>query len=75
MAVQPTRQQIEACARLKFNEAEFVNMLKQRIDEYHSNMVTQREELQLRWAQGRLQETKALLDLIENSHKYLNETR
>ena len=63
-----TRQQKESCARL-YHDKDFLDVLKQRLEEHRSNAVMQRDDVPMRWAQGRAQELQELLKLIENSAK------
>lgn len=67
----PTTQVLEACARLQASEPRFMEYLETRLQDYHSDMVKQQDEVLMRWAQGRAQELEDLIKLLKQSPEYL----
>jgi hypothetical protein len=65
------REYYEACARIKFEHTEFLSGLKNRLEKYRSDAVLQRDEVTVRWVQGRCQELSAIIDDIEGASDYL----
>ena len=61
----------ESCARIKFEHPEFLSKLKGKLEKYHGDVVLQRDEVTVRWAQGRAQELSDLLGDLENASDYL----
>jgi hypothetical protein len=61
----------ESCARIKFEHTEFTSKLKSKLEKYHSDVVLQRDEVAMRWAQGRAQELSDLIGDLENASDYL----
>lgn len=45
--------------------------LETRLQDYHSDMVKQQDEVLMRWAQGRAQELEDLIKLLKQSPEYL----
>lgn len=66
---------LEACARIGIGEKEFLDLLRARLERYRSDAVKQRDEIPLRWAQGRAQEVEELINLIENAPEHLRKAQ
>lgn len=71
----PSERYLEACARVGFNEKDFLDMLKARLEKYRSDAVKHRDEVPLRWAQGRAQEVEDIIDLIEHAPEHLRKAQ
>lgn len=65
------RKTTELLARVKSGNPDFVALLKAQLHEYHVDVVKQRDETSLRWAQGRAQELADLIDALENAAELL----
>lgn len=62
-----SRQNLEMLARVNSGSKDFVVWLKARRAEYHVDVGQQRDDVSLRWAQGRLQELDEQIDLLEKA--------
>ena len=61
----------ESCARIRFEHEKFLSHLKERLEKYQEELVLQRDEVTVRWVQGRCQELSFLIGNIENASDYL----
>lgn len=61
----------ETFARVNAGNPDFVALLKARLQEYHVDVVKQRDETSLRWAQGRAQELSDLIASLETASALL----
>ena len=61
----------EIAARVKFYQPEFVDMLKALLETRRNEVVLHRDEVSVRWAQGRCQELSDLIGLLDNASVYL----
>lgn len=71
MLTQPDERVLNALARINQQEPVFMAWLKTHADEIREDAVLQRDEVTVRWAQGRSQELKYLLDNFSNAQAYL----
>ena len=69
--MQATTKQLEACARLNAQEPGFLEFLEARLEDTRSNAVMQRDEVSMRWAQGRAQELVELIKLVTTAQDLL----
>lgn len=67
----PDTQVLESLARIQAQEPHFVKWLDGRLAEYHNDAIMQRDDVAMRWAQGRGQEAKDLLDMLRNASSFL----
>jgi len=62
---------LEVLARVHAGNREFVAWMKTRLQEHHVDVGQQRDEVSLRWAQGRVQELTDLIEALEKSSELL----
>lgn len=62
---------LEALARVKMNEPLLLEWLKSRMELNISALVNQKDDVSVRWAQGRIQECQELLELFGDAEKIL----
>lgn len=65
------RKDLFTFARTNAGDKDFVACLKKRRDEYHVDVGQQRDEIALRWAQGRVQELNDLIEALETAAELL----
>jgi hypothetical protein len=73
--MRPDRKDLEALARAKSGNKDLAAYLKKRRTEYHVDVGQQRDEVTLRWAQGRLQELNDLIEALETAAELLEKAR
>jgi hypothetical protein len=61
----------ETAARVKYEQPEFVDMLRALLETRRNEVVSHRDEISVRWAQGRCQELTDLVELLDNAAVYL----
>ena len=66
-----TPQQLESCARLSTQEPNFLALLRDRLDDHRKAAVNLKDEVDMRWAQGKAQETAELIKMIEEARNHL----
>jgi ATP-dependent protease HslVU (ClpYQ) peptidase subunit len=62
---------LEALARLKSAEPKLIEWLNSRLESHTVQLVNQKDEVGVRWAQGRVQETAEIIQLINNAAEIL----
>lgn len=70
-----TPKDLDSLARVNAGSKDFVALLKRRRDGYHVDVGQQRDEVALRWAQGRLQELNDLIEALETAAELLEKAR
>ena len=65
----------EALARLKVTEPHIMEWLKGRLARHQHQMETQKDEVAVRWAQGRAQELKDQIKELESAADTLGKVR
>lgn len=73
--MRPDRRDLDALARANAGNKDFVAYLRKRRNEYHVDVGQQRDEISLRWAQGRLQELNDLIEALETAAELLEKAR
>lgn len=66
MAYRPTDRELEALAQLKHNQ-DVIGLLKLRLDAYQQVLIEHPDETQMRMFQGRAQEVRDILKLIDTA--------
>lgn len=61
----------EALARVNVNEPRLLEWLKDRLERHQDQMGSLKDDVEVRWAQGRVQETKSLIKSIESAAEIL----
>jgi hypothetical protein len=69
--MQPDVRQLEALARIKVQEPDFVDWLERRLKEHLAAMRRQRDDVDVRWAQGRTQEIEEILSFVNDAQNFL----
>ncbi len=65
----PTKSQLEAMGRVRRGEPTFVEWLQSRLSEYSSTVAGVADDTQLRWHQGKMQELKEIISLLDKAEK------
>ena len=61
------RKDLETLARVHAGNRDFVELLKARLQKHHVDVVMQKDEVPLRWAQGRAHELSELITALETA--------
>jgi hypothetical protein len=61
------QQAIESLARIKIQEPRFVEWLQSRLEKCRDDAVMQRDDVPIRWAQGRAQELRDILEAVNSA--------
>jgi hypothetical protein len=62
---------LESLARLKTQEPNFIKWLEGRLEKCRDDAVMQRDDVSTRWAQGRAQELRDLLEAVNSAAEVL----
>lgn len=62
---------LESIARINVHEPHFVEWLRNRLDKYRDDAIMQRDDIAVRIAQGRGQELKEIVELLDRASTLL----
>jgi hypothetical protein len=69
--VQVDQHILESIARINVHEPHFVEWLRNRLDKYRDDAIMQRDDIAVRIAQGRGQELKEIVELLDRASTLL----
>lgn len=62
---------LEALARLSVNEPRVIEWLSSRLEQHTIQLVSQKDDVAVRWAQGRIQECSEIIAIIKDAAEIL----